>query len=157
VRKDFEQRFWDRVANGAGCWEWTAGKDGFGYGKVRVPGKKWMDSAHRVAYELTNGPIETGLCVCHSCDNPACCRPSHLFLGTIADNNTDMVAKGRNYSHPNGLMSKERNPNRKIDMNTARTIREEYATTSQERLAETYGLSQTTISRIVRGVYWKED
>lgn len=60
--------------------------------------------AHRFAWEITNGPIPVGLLACHHCDNPPCCNPAHLFLGTHADNNADMNAKGR----ARGRMSRER-------------------------------------------------
>lgn len=77
----------------SGCIEWTRGLDAYGYGQVRLNGT--MAKTHRVAWTLTNGSIPDGMCVLHRCDNPPCCNVEHLFLGTLADNSADMVAKGR--------------------------------------------------------------
>lgn len=85
--------FWSRVAKGTGCWEWQGARVGRGYGHLRF-GQKYT-YAHRVAWELTNGRIPSGLVVCHRCDNPPCCRPEHLFIGTQAENLQDMAAKRR--------------------------------------------------------------
>ncbi len=76
-----------------GCREFTGYRNECGYGRIKV-GKK-MPFAHRVAYEAWVGPIPEGANVCHHCDNPPCCEPSHLFVGSQADNHRDMVAKGR--------------------------------------------------------------
>jgi hypothetical protein len=71
-----------------GCHVWTSTLATGGYGRVLV-------SAHRLAWELAHGPIPDGLLVLHRCDNPPCCNPEHLFLGTVADNMADKTAKGR--------------------------------------------------------------
>ena len=85
--------FWEQVNFLGNCWDWIAGKDKNGYGRTRIDGR--ADSAHRVSYQLTYGPISEGLIVMHSCDNPCCVNPNHLSLGTKGINAQDCVAKGR--------------------------------------------------------------
>lgn len=79
-----------------GCWEYTGALDSKGYGAIGTGGRGVSDRTHRVSWRLHRGPIPPGMFVCHSCDNPPCCNPDHLFLGTIQDNNADREQKGRN-------------------------------------------------------------
>ena len=88
-----EDRFNEHVRRGDGCWEWTAWKIK-GYGQLKMPGRKKV-AAHRFSYQLFCGPIPDNTNVLHTCDNPGCIRPDHLFLGTAADNVRDMIRKGR--------------------------------------------------------------
>jgi len=84
-----------RLTEGAnGCLVWTGGLDSWGYGNIRVRGV--CTKAHRLAWALANGrAVPKGKIILHSCDNPPCCEPSHLRLGTQADNVADMIEKGR--------------------------------------------------------------
>lgn len=96
MRPSLEERFWSKVKR-AGvdeCWEWQASRRRRGYGQIGARGRT-SAAAHRVAWELTHGPIPDGLWVLHRCDNPPCVNPAHLFLGTAQDNVADMNAKGR--------------------------------------------------------------
>jgi hypothetical protein len=89
-------RFWSKVDRSGGpdaCWPWMAYRNRDGYGSFRVDDH--TESAHRVAWVEENGPVPEGMDVLHHCDNPPCCNPRHLFLGTAADNARDSVAKGR--------------------------------------------------------------
>ncbi len=91
-------RFWSKVSviDDEFCWEWKAciGANGYGHFKIgRTP-----LGAHVVAYKIIKGEIPKGMLVCHSCDNPKCCNPNHLWLGTVKDNARDKIAKGRDKS-----------------------------------------------------------
>ena len=92
------ERLQRRLVRRGDCLEWTGYTRAFGYGQLMVDGK--CVGTHRVAWTLANGPIPDGICVLHRCDNPPCCEPAHLFLGTAADNTADMIAKGRHRSPP---------------------------------------------------------
>jgi hypothetical protein len=103
-----ESRFWEKVDKESGyrapnmttdCWLWTAAKNRAGYGKFfieKINRKAKFTDAHRVAWQIANGPIPDGLFVLHRCDMPSCVRPDHLFLGTNRDNALDCMAKRRN-------------------------------------------------------------
>lgn len=160
-----EEVFWSRVDKSSGedgCWEWTGAHFSNGRGSFRLRGKNML--AHRVAYEYANGPIHDGLLVCHHCDNGGCVNPSHLFLGTYADNSRDAVQKGRQARgdrhgtrvHPESTGRGERNGMSKLTAQDVLAIRSLYASglVSQTALAETFGVDQAQVWRIVRYRNW---
>lgn len=92
-RERYRQRLLAKVRIApSGCWEWLGARDPRGYGRFQAEGHK---RAHRAAWALFRGPIPAGLLVCHHCDNPPCCNPDHLFVGTMSDNIRDGYVKGR--------------------------------------------------------------
>jgi hypothetical protein len=126
-----------------GCWNWPKYCNGDGYGLTKLNGKTTV--ATRVSYQLKVGSIPSGMNVCHSCDNPPCCNPAHLFPGTHGDNYQDAKAKDR---HSRG----ERNGIAKFTDDQVRYVRSSPKT--QWELANEFGVWQGTISCIKRRTRW---
>lgn len=142
----FAMRFWSRARESGACMIWTGAVFKSGYGRVNSERKQRR--AHRVAWELVNGIIPDGLCVCHHCDTPLCVNPEHLFLGTKKENNDDRDAKGRG--------NPERGEKRycaKLDETKVRAIRASKC--SNGAAARFYGVNTGTISNIRNFKRWK--
>ena len=92
-KSDPIKRFWSKVDKSYSCWLWTAGTDWQGYGLFTVDGRQWR--ANRYAMHISKGLDKDKPFVCHTCDNPACVNPNHLWNGTNTDNMRDKIAKGR--------------------------------------------------------------
>lgn len=156
------EAFWARVNKTATCWIWTGSisrTDGYGV-HHRPTGYKM---AHRVAYELTHGPIPDGLIAMHACDNPPCVNPDHLQLGTKLDNNRDSMAKGRRRTTP--PRGENENHSRKLTWADVLEIRRRHPlplpTTTRPKghtltgTARDMGVCVSTVRHIALGVKWK--
>ena len=152
------ESFWARVDQSGGpdtCWPWTGRLTPAGYGRVCV--QQWK-AAHRVAFELAFGSIPPSKpFVCHRCDNPPCCNPAHLFAGTPADNNADMMVKGRR--DPTLRSPRSRGVGRynaKLTDDDVRDmrLRRERGETYQS-IAERYGKNISAVWHIIKRNKWK--
>lgn len=158
-----------------GCWEWRRRRNAQGYGRFNLAGRTVM--AHRVAFTIAAGPIPDGMFVLHRCDNPPCCNPSHLFVGTTADNARDASAKGRlaagdrhwmrqqpeRVAGANSVGARSKhdrsgtsNGRAKLTVSAVAEIRRRYAAggVTQRELAAEFGVTHPMIGYIVRGVNW---
>lgn len=147
-------KFWDMIdvsEDKNTCWEWKSKKGTFLRAYTRYKGKSW--NASRLAWFLINGEIPDGLIICHKCDNPPCCNPNHLFLGTFQDNVDDRERKGRNKT-PHCLG--EDHGGHKLTESDVREIRKLYQTTSHNyyTLSEIYGVCFSAIRNVIKGRSW---
>ena len=145
------ERFLNKIKKmPSGCWEWQGGIDKYGYGIFSL--LKKLRKAHRVSWEYNKGLIPQGLLVCHTCDNPPCVNPSHLWLGTVKDNSLDSVNKNR---PPRG----ERNKASKLKEAEVLWIIKNYKKGSREfsirSMAQKFEVAKNTIFLIVNKKKWK--
>lgn len=150
-------RLWPRlVTTNTGCMEWSGSRNEHGYGSLRI--NHILVKAHRFAWELTYGPIPSGVDVCHRCDNPPCCNPQHLFLGNASDNGQDMATKGRHgaWTQPQRVARGTRHWGAKLDDARVREVRLACQTKeSVSSIARRFKVSRATIRSVRDGVNWK--
>ena len=148
--KPLSERLWAKVEKvPCGCWEWRGAKDRKGYGKIGVgslkDGTRRIEITSRAAWIVTNGEIPNGLFVCHRCDNPSCCNPDHMFLGTCSDNLRDMAKKFRGTKK-----------NRRLSDDTVTEILSLAKSMSQAKIGKMVGVTQSCVGRIIRGEVYRD-
>jgi HNH endonuclease len=154
------ERFWAKVDKGphpGGCWVWTGARDASGYGSIGVAEPRGYRPlrAPRIAYLLTHGAVRDDLDMCHTCDNPLCVNPAHLWQGTRRENLADMDAKGRRRTRWLPRPG-ERNGMARLTAEQVREIRTRVARgEKQNALAAEYGVPKQTINNVVLRHSWK--
>ncbi len=149
------KKFFLHVRKTESCWLWEGHiNPGTGYGRVGIFYKSWM--AHRLSYAIHHLKHPGELSVCHSCDNPPCVNPEHLWLGSTLDNVQDAIRKGRR-----PIRKGEELRQSKLTEVTVKEIRARYSETKSKHhwgavaLAKKYGVSITTITRAATGEQWR--
>lgn len=147
---DLSERFWSKVDDSdiEGCWPFIGCINSYGYGRFNLGGGK-ITNAHRVAYELSVGSVK-GLEICHTCDNPPCCNPAHLFAGSHADNIRDMFSKGRNLNYKGAEHGMS-----KLTEEQIKEIRSTFGYGSGIMLARKFCVTDATIADIRKRKTWK--
>lgn len=170
------EHFWTRVQENqeTGCWEWQGSrnvKSGYGYLTAYAVFGRLPQPCHRVAWILTFGEIPDDLWVLHQCDNPPCVNPAHLFLGTVQDNATDKMAKGRHrygvrygeehWTHkcPERVAKREKHGGAKLTATQVEEIRQLHRDTllTEQEIADRYGISRPAVSAIITNRHWREE
>jgi hypothetical protein len=129
----------------SGCWEWQKTRQRLmGYGKIESLGRNLL--THRAMWSVVFGPIPEGKLVLHNCDNPPCCNPEHLRIGTHLDNNREAAAKGRYHVGDDCSFSK-------LTSKAVRIIRQSDA--SNQELAERFGVTRSAVRFVRIGRTWK--
>jgi hypothetical protein len=149
--KTVDERFWGNIIKTDTCWLWMGCHDGCGYGMILVRGTRLK--THRYSWMLHNGEIPEGMHVCHTCDNPKCVNPAHLFLGTHLDNMRDMISKGRLVALPG-----EKNGRAKLTQDDIREIRIMLNSSikfKKKDIAKQYGITREHLWCIERHKSWK--
>lgn len=158
ARTPLADRLWARVDRSAGeeaCWPWLGSLNNKGYGQIGEPGGargvQRLVQTHRAAYETVHGPVPYGAHVLHKCDTPACCNPSHLFLGTHEDNMRDKEIKGRG-NHARGA----RHASVKLTEEQVRLIRAAPRTPGVcQHFADLYGVGRETVVSVRCRKTWR--
>lgn len=150
INLELIERFHEKwVLSDNGCWEWQAATAGLGYGVIRIPRTRRQEYAHRMSYLIHHGELDKKEEVCHSCDNPLCVKPSHLFKGSSKDNSQDMKSKSRHlFGELNGASKLTDDKVRQIHKLVEQGV-------SQGKVARSYGIAQSTVHKILRGQRWE--
>lgn len=153
-RRDYVSFFQEKIKNNicktdTGCWVWIGNNSpSFGkYGRLKISGR--AIAVHILSYKLFVSPIPSGMLVCHKCDNPPCCNPDHLFLGSNKDNISDMVAKNRQAKG-------ERIATSKLNAEQVLEIRRLWLTgeLNQQQIGARFGVTGGNVSLIVKRKAW---
>ena len=152
MHEEYIARFWACVDRSGDCWLWTGSRLPRGYGRF-YPKNKVALYAHRVSWEVANGmAVPDGLHICHTCDNPSCVRPGHLFAGTRSDNMQDAKGKGR-LRHP--VLRGERHPSAKLTESAVVEIRLAAAGgESRSSIAARHGVTKALVNQVVWRKAW---
>lgn len=151
-----------KIVESTGCWEWQGGRDKpplKPYGNLYTGGSECVIKAHRFSFALFKGEIPKGVLVLHKCDNPPCCNPAHLFLGSHKENTQDMFNKGRQHvragvKRPDMAGTNSRNA--KLNDESVRKMRSMYVphVFGCHRIAKLFGVTKATAMKAIRGESW---